>query len=145
MKVLSVFCLALLVLLTTCKKDDDPKFTSAEGDWTYTIPEGHLTLNFTLTRPSSGTTFNITNYSMSVDGTAYETVLQTEDVQVAGSIFNGIPIFNINDTKEPYPYPIKLRDGKMNDDFTKIEVSSATYTWPNGTDNTVSNITISRK
>jgi hypothetical protein len=140
MRTLSILSIALIVSLNSCKKDDDPKFTSAEGTWTYTTPDNHISIDFTLTK--NGTTWEVTSPVMRVDGNPYETVVQTQDI--APPSLGDIRI-NINDTKEPYPYPIDFADGTVSDDFTQIKVSTAVYDWPNGTDNNLTNITIKRK
>ncbi|MEI9920636.1 MAG: hypothetical protein WDO14_17865 [Bacteroidota bacterium] len=140
MRTISALCLALIVLLNACKKDDDPKFSSAEGNWTYTTPDSKISVDFTLTK--SGTTWNVTNQTIRVDGTAGN----------AEVIFDGVnpPTIsslriNANDSKLTYDYSIEFTNGTVNSDFTKIEVPGATYTWPIDKTNNLTNISITRK
>ena len=61
-----IFWLFATLLVASCGKDD-PKFSSAEGNWTYTTPDGKIGIDFTLVK--SGTTWSVTNESITVDGT----------------------------------------------------------------------------
>jgi len=140
MKTLCILSLALVVMLGSCKKDDDPKFTSAEGDWTYTTPDGKISVDFTLVK--TGSTWSATNEVIRVDGTTAVAAIQT--IHLNPPSIAQIRI-NANDTKVTYPYPIEFNNCTVSSDFTEIKVPDATYTWPQNTDNQLTNITISRK
>jgi hypothetical protein len=120
-------------------KDDDPKFTSAEGDWTYTTPDGKIGIDFTLVR--NGSTWSVTNESITVDGQKGNAAVQYDNINppTIGSIR-----INANDTKLTYPYYI-LFSGTVSDDFSEIKGPGATYTWPINKTNQLTDITISRK
>ncbi|HEX8061520.1 MAG TPA: hypothetical protein VF473_11325 [Cyclobacteriaceae bacterium] len=140
MKTISVLCLALIVLLNACKKDDEPKFASAEGNWTYTTPDGKISVDFTLVK--SGTTWTVTNQTIRVDGTAGNAEVITGTINPPA--IQSIRI-NANDTKLTYNYNIEFDNGTVNSTYTKIDVASATYTWPINTTLSLKNISITRK
>lgn len=120
-------------------KDDDPKFTSAEGDWTYTTPDGKIGIDFTLVK--NGSTWSVTNESITVDGQKGNAAVQYDNINppTIGSIR-----INANDAKLTYSYYI-LFSGTVSDDFSEIKGPGATYTWPQNKTNQLTDITISRK
>jgi hypothetical protein len=140
MRTISVLCLALIVLLSACKKDDDPKFASAEGNWTYTTPDGKISVDFTLVK--SGTTWDVSNPAIRVDGTA-----GNADFVTAGVSPPAIQLIriNANDSKLVYDYYIEFSNATVNSDFTQIKVADVLYTWPQDKTNSLTNITIARK
>lgn len=140
MRTIAILFVALVVVLGSCKKDDDPKFTSAAGTWTYTTPDSKLIVTFELKK--SGTTWDAVNPTISVEGTEATAVIQATDVVVPsiGSIR-----INANDLKVTYPYFVLFSNLEVNGDFTQINVPSASYTWPHDKTNTLTNITITRK
>jgi hypothetical protein len=140
MRTISILCLALFAMLTSCKKDDDPKFSSAEGNWTYTTPDGKISVDFTLVK--SGTTWSATSPAIRVDGNSgnAEVVADGINPPAIGSIR-----INANDSKLTYDYSIEFTNGTVSSDFTKIEVPSAVYTWPIDKANSLTTITITRK
>jgi len=127
-----------IVALLSCK-DDDPKFSSAEGNWTYTTPDGKIGIDFTLVK--SGTTWSVTNESITVDGTKGMAAVTFDNINPPTIGFIRI---NANDTKLTYPYYISF-SGTVSDDFTQIKGPDATYTWPENKTNQLTDITISRK
>ncbi|HZY81055.1 MAG TPA: hypothetical protein VFE50_16140 [Cyclobacteriaceae bacterium] len=133
-----LFVLLAVVALVSCK-DDDPKFSSAEGNWTYTTPDGKISIDFTLVK--SGTTWSVTNESITVDGTKGMAAVTYDNINppTIGSIR-----INANDTKLTYPYYISF-SGTVSDDFKEIKGPGATYTWPQNKTNQLTDITISRK
>jgi hypothetical protein len=141
MRTLSTLGIVLILLLNSCSKDDDPKFTSAEGDWTYTTKDKKISVDFTLAK--DGTTWSVKNAVIRVDGTAAKNTVVEFDGIVPPSI-QYIRI-NANDIDLVYPYPINFTNATVNSDFTAINVPDATYTWPNDRVNSITDITITRK
>jgi hypothetical protein len=140
MRTISVLCLALIVLLNSCKKDDDPKFTSAEGNWTYTSPDNKIGVDFTLVK--TGTSWSVTNPVIRVDGTTGNAEVTFDGV--APPAIQSIRI-NANDAKLTYDYSIEFDNATVSSDFTRIDVAVGSYTWPFGTTNALTNIAIHRK
>jgi len=141
MRALKIFSLALIVLLNACSKDDDtPKYTSAEGDWTYTTSDGKISVDFTLAK--DGSTWSVKNQVIRVDGVAGNANVTTDGLNPPAIGFIRI---NANDAKLTYPYDINFTNGTVNSDFTSITVTDATYTWPHDKTNSISNLTIQRK
>jgi hypothetical protein len=132
--------LSLVVLLESCGKDDDPQFTSAEGSWTYTTPDGKIGVDFDL--KLTGTTWTVTNQVIRVDGTTYKAEVQASGVNppAIGSIR-----INANDALAVYAYYLLLVDATVSDDFKEIRVPGATYTWPHTKTNQLTNVVVSRK
>ena len=130
--------LLFVVGLFSCK-DDEPKFSSAEGDWTYTTPDGKIGIEFTLVK--TGTTWSVTNESITVDGTKGMAAVTFNNLNPPTI---GMIRINANDTKLTYPYYISF-SGTVSDDFTEIKGPGATYTWPINKTNQLTDITISRK
>ena len=140
MRTISVLCLALIVLSNACKKDDESKFTSAEGNWTYTTPDGKISVDFTLVK--SGTTWSVTNPAIRVDGTSGNAEVITGTINPPA--IQSIRI-NANDAKLTYDYSIEFDNATVSSDFTKIYVPGATYTWPIDKTNSLTTISITRK
>jgi hypothetical protein len=139
MRTASVLFVALIVLLNACKKDDDPTFTSAEGDWTYTTPDGAISVDFTIVK--NGTDFEVNGKAMRVDNQDCKYVLQATNVTATNI---GSVRINANDTKVTYAYFILFVDATVGDDFKEIKVPRATYTWPHDKTNELTDIIISR-
>jgi hypothetical protein len=140
MRMISVLCLALIAFLNSCKKDDDPKFASAEGDWTYTTTDSKISVDFTLVK--SGTSWTVTNPAIRVDGTAGNAEVTSIGISPPG--IQSIRI-NANDSKLTYDYSIEFDNATVSSDFTKIQVIDVLYTWPIDKTNSASNVTIVRK
>jgi len=133
--------LALLTFfLLACSKDDGPKFTSPEGNWTYTTPDGKIAVTFEVIK--SGTNFDIKSQTITVDGTLCNA--EKEVVNFTSTSVEKIRI-NANDAKVTYPFNIVFNSGVISDDFKKITVPVATYTFPWGTDVSLADIEITRK
>jgi len=141
MRTLSILSLALVVLLSSCKKDEDePSFSSAEGDWTYTTPDGKISVDFTLVK--SGTTWTATKQSITVAGTKGNA--EIEVVGLNPPVIEYIRI-NANDPTLVYAFDIAFSNATVSDDFKEIRVPGATYTWPQNKANDLTNIIIVRK
>src|SRR4051794_13722257 len=119
-------CIALVSVLafSSCKKDDD-KLSSAEGKWTYTTPDGKIKVEFELVKTTDG--LNVENPKITVDGTLGETVSIPD--KIATPTFTTLKI-SANDKKLVYGYYILFTTGKINSDFTQIEVSDVEYSFP---------------
>lgn len=117
---------SILVVASACSKDKDPGFTSAEGKWKYTTPDGKVAITFELTKtPTGGLT--ISSQTIMVDNVSFESAGQIDGVSLPNIATIRI---NANDSKAVYPYNIIFKDGVVNSDFTKIEAPAATYTFP---------------
>jgi hypothetical protein len=117
---------SLLLVAMACSKDKDPAFTSVEGKWKYTTPDGKIAVTFELTKTSSGG-LTISSQPIIIDNVSFE----------SASLIDGVSLPNIatirinaNDAKAVYPYNIIFKNGVVNSDFTRIEVPDATYTFP---------------
>jgi hypothetical protein len=117
---------SLLLVALACSKDKDPGFTSAEGKWKYTTPDGKIEVTFELTKTSSGG-LTISSQTINVDGVAFESANQIDGVSLPTIATIRI---NANDSKAVYPYNIIFKNSVVNSDFTKIEAPDATYTFP---------------
>lgn len=117
---------SLLLVALACSKDKDPGFTSAEGKWKYTTPDGKIEVTFELTKTSSGGLI-ISSQTINVDGVAFESANQIDGVSLPTIATIRI---NANDSKAVYPYNIIFKNSVVNSDFTKIEAPDATYTFP---------------
>ena len=141
MRAIGILFLALVVLTTSCKKDDDaPKFTSAAGDWTYTTPDGKINVMFTIANGAAG--WSVTNAAIRVDGVSGKAFVESTGVNPP--TIDMITI-NANDAKLTYEFPVVFENGTVNSDFTQINVPDATYTWPHDKVNVLTNITITRQ
>lgn len=140
MKLIAVLSLALVVLLGSCKKDDDPKFTSAEGDWTYTTPDGHLVVDFTI--KTDGSNWFISKQSISLDGVTGNA--EVDITSFTPPTFGYIRI-NANDSKLVYAYYVSFLESTVNHDFTSMEASTAAWTYPYNNVNSATKVVIKRK
>ena len=136
MKRLLLFC---LVVAAGCS-DKDPGFTSPEGTWGYTTPDGKIAVTFEVTKTSADV-FDIVNQTMKLDGTLVKA--EKEVIAFTSTTIEKIRI-NANDSKAVYPYNIVFNNATVSSDFKTISVPAATYTYPWGTTVTLSNITIGR-
>lgn len=135
----TILLVALVALLGSCK-DDDPKFSSAEGTWTYTTPDSKIGVEFELKQ--NGTQWDVINPLIIVDGTRAEAAVVASNVEppAIGSIR-----INANDTKITYAYFILFSELEVSGDFKEIKGPGATYTWPYDKTNNLTDVTITRK
>lgn len=129
-----------LVLAAGCHKHADPGFTSAEGRWTYSTPDSKIVVAFDLVKNSSGA-IEIKNQTIKVDGTLYQSVSQIAGVTLPS--IQRIRI-NANDAKAVYPYNIDFITGTVSADFKTIAFATATYSWPWGTVNNLTSVSVTR-
>jgi hypothetical protein len=140
MKLLSLWILLVSVLaFSSCKKEEDPKPSSAEGKWTYTTPDGKMKVEFELVKTTDG--LSVQNSKLTVDGTLAQTVTIPDNV--ATPTFTTLR-FSANDAKLIYGYYILFTNGTISSDFSQIQVTSAEYTFPWGTTKKLSAIVIVR-
>ena len=130
----------LLILAASCSKHKDPGFTSAEGKWTYSTPDSKIAVTFELVKNSSGA-LEIQNQTIKVDGTAYLSASQIAGVALPS--IQRIRI-NANDAKAVYNYSIDFITGTVSGDFKTITFATATYSWPWGTANNLTSVSITR-
>jgi len=136
-----VVALVFIVLVASCKKDDDPAFSSLEGKWTYTTTDGKINIDFDLVKNTSGN-LEVQNSKLKIDGTSAETVSIP-----SGITSNAITSlrFSANDSKVTYPYYILFTNVKATDDFSKMNVESGEYTFPWGTTKKFTAVVIARR
>jgi hypothetical protein len=117
---------SLLLVALSCSKDKDPGFSSVEGKWKYTTPDGKIAVNFELTTTSTGG-LTISSQPIIVDGSTFASTNQIDGVSLPN-----IATIRIlaNDAKAVYPFDIVFVNGVVNADFTKIEVPDVTYRIP---------------
>ncbi len=132
---------ALLMLAAGCSKHKDPAFTSAEGKWAYTTPDGKIDVTFELLMNSNGG-LDVQNQTIKIDGTLYKSVSQISGV-ILPSTIQKIRI-NANDAKIVYPYNIEFNTGTVSGDFKTITFSTATYTWPYPTVLSLTSVKVTR-
>ena len=130
----------LLILAAGCSKHKDPGFTSAAGKWAYSTPDSKIAVTFDLVMNSSGG-LEIQNNTIKVDGTLYISA-----AQIAGVTLPSIQRIriNANDAKAVYNYNIDFITGTVSGDFKTITFATATYSWPWGTVNNLSSVSITR-
>lgn len=133
-----LFFLTLVVALS-CSKDDGPTFTSPEGNWAYTTPDGKIAVTFEVVK--SGSAFDLKAQTITVDGTLCNA--EKEVVSFTATSVQKIRI-NANDAKVTYPFDIIFNGGTVSGDFKTIEVPNATYVFPWGKTNTLTDIQITR-
>ncbi|MBK5277310.1 MAG: hypothetical protein JJE09_00455 [Bacteroidia bacterium] len=128
-----------LVSIFGCK-DTDPNPTSLESKWSYTTPDLKMTVTFESVRISDDV-FDIKNQTMTIDG-----VMANAEKEVVGFTSTTIEKIriNANDSKVVYSYNIEFKNATISSDFKMISVPFATYTFPWGTSNTLTNIVIER-
>lgn len=131
---------AILVLVAFSCGKDSPKFSSAEGTWTYTTPDGKIGVDFNLVQ--AGTSWSVASPVIRVDGVTYNAAAIATGINppAIGSIR-----INANDAKAVYAYNIELTNGTVSSDFTEIKVPGATYTWPHDKTNSLTNVSVGRK
>jgi hypothetical protein len=139
MKTTSVGCLILLLSFANCGKIDTGP-SSAEGAWTYTTPDGKMTVTFDLVKTASGS-LEIQHQTMKIDGTTCNAEQQMVgvDLPVIGSIR-----INANDAKVTYPYYIEFLNTRVSSDFRLINAVTAEYTFPWGTKKSLTSVAIVR-
>src|SRR5690349_17623382 len=107
MRKLLILCLAVGALIG-CKKDDDPTFASAAGNWTYTTPDGKIGIDFTISESDAlpvPPPLIFSNQVIRVEGVAGKA-----EIQVMGEnqpTITSIRI-NANDSKLTYAYAIEF-------------------------------------
>lgn len=132
----------VLLLLTACAKDTPaPSFTSADGVWTYKTPDNNISVDFEL--KTTGGVLGIVNpATIKVGGTQ----------GVAAALMSGVALpdignirINANDADLVNNYNITFTTCSVNSTYTQITAVDVSYTYPWGTTNTLSNVTILRK
>jgi hypothetical protein len=119
--------IAFVGLAGACSKSSSGP-TSAEGKWSYTTPDSKMSVTFDLVKTSSGS-LDIQNPTIKIEGVSY----------IAAAVMTGVALpligqirINANDAKAVYPFDIKFNNGKVNSDFTKIDVPDGEYTYSGG-------------
>lgn len=136
----------LIFLLMGCGGDDDPGFTSLLGSWTYTTPDGKIITTFDIVGGDTEV-LAFENQTITVDGVDGRAEILVENVAETSV---GKVRINANDVALVYSFNITFNDLSANDDFTVINVATASYTWPwsstsGPTANQLENIQILRK
>ncbi|MGE0589892.1 MAG: hypothetical protein AB7O48_15045 [Cyclobacteriaceae bacterium] len=142
-------CVLLVVavtLLVSCGGDDDPGFTSLLGSWTYTTPDGKIKTTFDIVGGDTEI-LKFENQTIEVDGSEGRAEIQVENI---AELSIGKVRVNANDVDLVYSFDITFNDLAASDDFTVINVATASYTWPwsatsGPTTNQLENIQILRK
>ncbi len=137
---LSFICLCLITLCAGCSKSS-PAPATAVGQWTYTTTNGKIKVSFELVKTASGSMDIKNPASITVNGTLGVAVAQISGVSIPdiASI-----IINANDAALTYPYSITFTSCKFLSDANRIDVSSGNYTYPWGTTNPITSISILR-
>ncbi len=135
----------LLALLLFRCGSDDPGFTSAVGDWTYTTPGGEIVVEFSL---AGGDTEVLEvkdpKILVLIDGALKEGKAESQMVNVNLPSIESLRV-NANDVDLVFPYNVRFENLTVGGDFTKIQVTDASFTYPWGTINILENIEIVRK
>lgn len=137
----SYFLLAI-ALLTNCSSKSDPSGpTSAEGKWTYTTPDGKISVDFDLVKTTSGS-LDLQNPAIKVNSTSGAAAGQLTGVSLPDISMIKI---NANDAVLVYPYSITFSMAKVTGDFKTIVAANVDYTYPWGTTKSLTTVTIFRK
>ncbi len=137
---LSFICLSIITLYSGCGKSS-PAPATAEGKWTYTTSDGKIKVAFELVKTASGSMDIKNPASITVNGT-----LGVAAAQISGVNLPDIAsiIINANDAALTYPYSITFTSCKFLSDVNRMDVSSGSYTYPWGTNNPITAISILR-
>ncbi len=127
------------VILMSCN-DKDPAPAELESKWSYTTPDLKMVVTFEVVRMSDDA-FDIKNQTLTIDNVLANA--EKEVVAFTRATIEKIRI-NANDSKVIYPYNIEFRNATISTDFKIITVPFATYTYPWGTTNNLTNITLER-
>ncbi len=130
-----LFC----VVIMSCG-DKDPAPAELESKWSYTTPDLKMVVTFEVVRMSDDA-FDIKNQTMTINNVVANA--EKEVVAFTKTAIEKIRI-NANDSKVVYPYNIEFRNATISADFKTISVPFATYTYPWGTTNNLTNIIIER-
>jgi hypothetical protein len=132
-RLILLFC----VVLWSCN-DKDPAPESPESKWSYTTPDLKMTVTFEVVRMNDNA-YDVKSLTMTIDN-----VLFNSEKEVVGFTKTSIEKLriNANDAKAVYPYNIEFKNATISADFKTISVPFATYTYPWGTTNNLTNITI---
>lgn len=133
-------------LLISCGGEDDPGFTSLLGSWTYSTPDGKIKTTFDIVGGDTEI-LKFENQTIEVDGSDGRAEIQVENI---AELSIGKVRINANDVNLVYSFDITFKDLTASDDFTVINVATASYTWPwsptsGPTINQLENIQILRK
>lgn len=143
MRVTSLIVLVLIALCGCGKNDSEPVpvFTSPDGMWIYTTPDKKIEVEFELKTTKTGT-LQIQNTVIRVDGVqgAAAGMLTNVDLPFIEQIR-----INANDATLISPYFIQFTDCSISSTFNYISVSSAMYSYPYGTNHTLTGVVINRK
>ena len=134
-RLILLFC----VVIMSCG-DKDPAPTSLESKWSYTTPDLKMVVTFEVVRMSDDA-FDIKNQTMTIDNVVANA--EKEVVAFTRTTIEKIRI-NANDSKVVYPYNIEFKNATISTDFKTISVPFASYTYPWGTTNNLTNITLER-
>lgn len=140
-----LFCIVVffaLGMLSGCSKESTPGPSSAEGKWTYTTPDGKITVDFELVKTTAGSV-DLQNSAIVVNGTTSGLTAG----QITGVSLPDIAMIriNANDATLVYPYSITFSTAKVTSDFNSIVAANVEYTYPWGTLKSLTTVTISRK
>ena len=133
--------LFIVLVISSCAKDDEMGFTSLIGSWTYTTPDNKIIISFDIV---GGTTelLAVSNQRIVIDGEEGQAEIQSTDVTETTI---GLIRINANDAKLTFPYNITFNNLSASPDFEVINVADATYTFPWPDINSLANIQIVRK
>jgi hypothetical protein len=134
-RLILLFC----VVIMSCS-DKDPAPTELESKWSYTTPDLKMVVTFEVVRKSDDD-FDIKNQTLTIDNVLANA--EKEVVAFTRTTIEKIRI-NANDSKVVYPYSIEFKNATISTDFKTITVPFATYTYPWGTTNNLTNITLER-
>ena len=134
-RLILLFCVAIM----SCG-DKDPAPTILESKWSYTTPDLKMVVTFEVVRMSDDA-FDIKNQTMTINNVS--AIAEKEVVAFTRTAIEKIRI-NANDSKVVYPYNIEFKNATISTDFKTISVPFATFTYPWGTTNNLTNITIER-
>lgn len=131
--------LLIFVVIMSCS-DKDPAPATLESKWSYTTPDLKMVVTFEMVRMSDDV-YDIKNQTIMIDKVVVNS--EKEVIGFTSKAFEKIRI-NANDSKAVYPYNIEFKNGTINTDLKTMSVPFATYTYPWGTTNNLTNITIER-
>jgi len=131
-----------LAMLAGCAKDTPaPVFTSPDGTWSYTTPDQKISVDFEL-KTNSSSVLEILNCTIKVNNVPGAAAGTMTGVSLPD--INDIKV-NANDAGLVYPFYITFINCTINAGFTQIAATDAEYTYPWGSTNTLTSVTVTRK
>ncbi len=116
----------LLVLAIGCNKEDDPeKFTSINGHWTLSTPDGLTRVSFSISQDSDNINV-IDRISVVHNATDFNSKpIDAGIITISGREIESITFTN-NSFEPPY-FVIRLLNISVNEDYTQMQIANSSF------------------